>query len=415
MQRLYAGCFKNLFFNLLKFKLKFHLHQTMSNWKFMKRTLSYSLILVISIFFTVNTLAAPKIIPKAPAIAAKSYILVDHNSNKIIAKNNADMPVAPASITKVMTAYVVFSELEEGNIQLSDLVTVSKKAWKTPGSRMFIKVNSKVSIEDLLQGMIIQSGNDASVALAEHIAGSEDTFAALMNQHAQELGMHNSNFLNSTGLPDPKHKTSAKDLAILANALIKRFPQYYRWYSTKEFTYNNIKQPNRNTLLWRDNTVDGMKTGHTEDAGYCLLSSAKRDDMRLISVVLGTKSVDARAQESQKLLNFGFRFYESHVIYPVEKALKKVRIFKGSSQRLPVGVAQNLAVTIPRGQYKNLKPSININTPLVAPINKGQQLGKVEIRLNNKLLSSSPLIALKTIETGSLWQQAKDSALMLLE
>lgn len=381
----------------------------------MKRTLSYSLILVISIFFTVNTLAAPKIIPKAPAIAAKSYILVDHNSNKIIAKNNADMPVAPASITKVMTAYVVFSELEEGNIQLSDLVTVSKKAWKTPGSRMFIKVNSKVSIEDLLQGMIIQSGNDASVALAEHIAGSEDTFAALMNQHAQELGMHNSNFLNSTGLPDPKHKTSAKDLAILANALIKRFPQYYRWYSTKEFTYNNIKQPNRNTLLWRDNTVDGMKTGHTEDAGYCLLSSAKRDDMRLISVVLGTKSVDARAQESQKLLNFGFRFYESHVIYPVEKALKKVRIFKGSSQRLPVGVAQNLAVTIPRGQYKNLKPSININTPLVAPINKGQQLGKVEIRLNNKLLSSSPLIALKTIETGSLWQQAKDSALMLLE
>ena len=381
----------------------------------MKRTLSYFFILIFSIIFTINTQAAPKIIPKAPAIAAKSYILVDHNSNKIIAMNNADMPVAPASITKVMTAYVVFSELEEGNIQLSDLVTVSKKAWKTPGSRMFIKVNSKVSIEDLLQGMIIQSGNDASVALAEHIAGSEDTFAALMNQHAQELGMNNSNFLNSTGLPDPKHKTSAKDLAILANALIKRFPQYYKWYSTKEFTYNNIKQPNRNSLLWRDNTVDGMKTGHTEDAGYCLLSSAKRDDMRLISVVLGTKSVDARAQESQKLLNFGFRFYESHVIYPVEKALKNVRIFKGNSQRLPVGVAQNLAVTIPRGQYKNLKPSININTPLVAPISKGQQLGKVEIRLNNKLLSSSPLIALKTIETGSLWQQAKDSALMLLE
>lgn len=381
----------------------------------MKRTLSYLLILIFSIFCTINTQAAPKVIPTAPAIAAKSYILVDHHSNKIIANNNADMPVAPASITKVMTAYVIFAELEEGNIQLSDLVTVSKKAWKTPGSRMFIKVNSKVTIEDLLQGMIIQSGNDASVALAEHIAGSEDTFAALMNQHAQELGMSNSNFLNSTGLPDPKHKTSAKDLAILANALIKRFPQYYRWYSVKEFTYNNIKQPNRNKLLWRDNSVDGMKTGHTEDAGYCLLSSAKRDNMRLISVVLGTKSVDARAQASQKLLNFGFRFYESHIIYPAEKALKKVRIFKGNSQRLPVGVAQNLAVTIPRGQYKNLKPSININTPLVAPISKGQQLGKVEIRLNDKLLSSSPLIALKTVATGSLWQQAKDSALMLLE
>ena len=385
----------------------------------MKRTLSYFFIIifttVFSIFFALNTQAAPKIIPKAPAIAAKSYILVDYNSNKVIAQNNADMAVAPASITKVMTAYVVFSELEQGNIKLSDLVTVSKKAWKTQGSRMFIKVNSKVSIEDLLQGMIIQSGNDASVALAEHIAGSEDTFAALMNQHAQELGMKNSNFLNSTGLPDPNHKTSATDLAILAHALIKKFPQYYKWYSTKEFTYNNIKQPNRNTLLWRDNTVDGMKTGHTEDAGYCLLSSAKRDNMRLISVVLGTDSVNARAQETQKLLNFGFRFYESHIVYPAGKALKNVRIYKGRSQQLPIGVAKNLAVIIPRGQYKNLKPSININTSLIAPVSKGQQLGKVEMRLNGKLLSSSPLIALKTIEEGSLWQQAKDSALMMLE
>lgn len=379
----------------------------------MKRILTY--FFMFSLFFALNTHAGPKVIPKAPAIAAKSYILVDYNSSKIIAQNNADMPVAPASITKVMTAYVVFAELEEGNIKLSDQVTVSKKAWKTPGSRMFIKVNSKVSVEDLLQGMIIQSGNDASVALAEHIAGSEDTFAALMNQHAQELGMKNSNFLNSTGLPDPKHKTSAKDLAILANALIRRFPQYYKWYSTKEFTYNNIKQPNRNKLLWRDNSVDGMKTGFTEDAGYCLLSSAKRDNMRLISVVLGTDSTNARAQESQKLLNFGFRFYESHVIYPQESTLKKVRIFKGRSQQLPVGVARDIAVTIPRGQYKNLKPSININSPLVAPISKGQKLGKVEIRLNNKVLSSSPLIALKTIDEGSLWQQAKDSALMMLE
>ncbi len=381
----------------------------------MKRTLTYFFILVFTLFFSINIHAIPKVIPKAPAIAAKSYILIDFNSNKVISENNANMPVAPASITKVMTAYVVFSELEEGNIQLSDMVTVSKKAWKTPGSRMFIKVNSKVSIEDLLQGMIIQSGNDASVALAEHIAGSEDTFAALMNQHAQELGMHSSNFLNSTGLPNPDHKTSAKDLAILANALIKRFPQYYKWYSTKEFTYNNITQPNRNKLLWRDSTVDGMKTGFTDDAGYCLLSSAKRNNMRLVSVVLGTDSANARAQESQKLLNFGFRFYESHVVYPVNKALKTVRIFKGSSQQLPLGVKKELAVTIPRGQYKNLKPSINIDSPLVAPISQGQQLGKVEIRLNDKLLSSSPLIALKTIEEGSLWQQAKDSALMMLE
>jgi len=381
----------------------------------MKRTLTFFIIFVCTIIFTLNSHATPKVIPKAPAIAAKSYILIDFNSNKVIAENNADMAVAPASITKVMTAYVVFSELEEANIQLSDLVTVSKKAWKTPGSRMFIKVNSKVSIEDLLQGMIIQSGNDASVALAEHIAGSEDTFAALMNQHAQELGMTESNFLNSTGLPNPDHKTSAKDLAILAQALIKRFPQYYKWYSTREFTYNNIKQPNRNKLLWRDNTVDGMKTGFTEDAGYCLLSSAKRNNMRLISVVLGTQSPDARAQESQKLLNFGFRFYESHVIYPAEKTLKNVRIYKGHKEQLPVGVMQDLAVTIPRGQYKNLKPSIHINTPLIAPVSKGQKLGNVELRLNNKLLSSIPLIALKTINEGSLWQQAKDSALLMLE
>ncbi len=359
--------------------------------------------------------AAPKVIPEPPTIRARSYMLIDYNSGKIIAHHNAKMPVAPASITKVMTAYVVFSELEEDNVSLKDLVTISKKAWKTPGSRMFIKVNSRVTIEDLLQGMIIQSGNDASVALAEHIAGGEDTFAALMNQHAQELGMSNSHFINSTGLPDPDHKTSARDLAILAKALIKRFPQYYKWYSTKEFTYNNIKQPNRNQLLWRDKSVDGMKTGYTDDAGYCLLSSAKREDMRLISVVLGTESPNARAQESQKLLNFGFRFYESHIVYPANKVLKNIRIYKGNEEQIQVGVAKNLAIIIPRGQYKHLKPSLHIDTSLIAPITQGQALGKVEIRLNNKLLDSSPLIALKTVEEGSLWQQAKDSVLMMLE
>ncbi len=381
----------------------------------MKYLAHYLLILLFSMMNLTSLQAAPKVIPKAPDIAAKSYILTDYNSGKVIAQNNANMPVAPASITKVMTAYVVFSELEEGNIKLDDLVTVSKKAWKTPGSRMFIKVNTKVSVEDLIQGMIIQSGNDASVALAEHIAGSEDTFAALMNQHAQELAMHDSHFMNSTGLPDEQHKTSAHDLAILARALIKRFPQYYKWYSTKEFTYNKIKQSNRNKLLWRDNSVDGMKTGYTEAAGYCLLSSAKRNKMRLISVVLGTKSVNARAQESQKLLNFGFRFYESHIVYPAGKALKKVRIYKGSNEQVAVGVATDMAITIPRGQYKNLKPSININTPLIAPISQGQTLGKVEIHLNNKLLKSLPLVSLTTINEGSLWQQAKDSALLMLE
>ena len=386
----------------------------MKTMKAMKNTIS-SIVLFVLICTTMNAYAIPKAIPKAPSIAAKSYILMDYDSNIILSQVNADMPVAPASITKVMTAYVVFSELEEGNINLQDKVTISKKAWKTPGSRMFIKVNTKVTIEDLLQGMIIQSGNDASVALAEHIAGSEETFAALMNQHAQALGMKSSNFLNSTGLPDENHKTSARDLAILATALIEKFPQYYKWYSTKEFTYNNIKQPNRNKLLWRDNSVDGMKTGYTEDAGYCLLSSAKRDNMRLISVVLGTKSVNARAQESQKLLNFGFRFFESHVIYPAGKPLKNIRVFKGSQEQLPVGVAHKIAVTIPRGQYKNLKPSMNINTPIEAPVSKGQILGQVEIKLEGKVLSRSPLVALKTIEEGGIWQYVKDSALLMME
>lgn len=382
----------------------------------MKRTLSYFFILLVfSTLLVTGLQAAPKIIPKAPEIAAKSYILIDYNSGKIIAQKNADMPVAPASITKVMTAFVIFSELEEGNIKLDDMVTVSKKAWKTPGSRMFINVNSKVSVEDLLQGMIIQSGNDASVALAEYVAGSEDTFAALMNQHAQELGMKNTHFINSTGLPDADHKTTARDLAILARALIKRYPQYYKWYSTKEFTYNKIKQPNRNKLLWRDKSVDGMKTGHTEEAGYCLLSSAKRNNMRLIAVVLGTQSTNARAQESQKLLNFGFRFYESHIIYPAHNTLKNIRIYKGSKEQLPVGVAKDISVTIPRGQYKNLKPAMTINTPIEAPVSKGQKLGSVEIRLNGKVLARSPLIALQTIPEGSLWQQAKDSALMMME
>ncbi len=382
----------------------------------MKRILTYFFTLLLCSLFTINTLqAAPKIIPKAPDIAAKSYILMDYNSGKVIAQKNPDMPVAPASITKVMTAFVVFSELEEGNIKLDDLVTVSKKAWKTPGSRMFINVNSKVSVEDLLQGMIIQSGNDASVALAEYIAGSEDTFAALMNQHAQELGMKNTNFINSTGLPDKAHKTTARDLAILAQALIKRFPQYYKWYSTKDFIYNKIKQSNRNTLLWRDKSVDGVKTGHTEEAGYCLLASAKRNNMRLISVVLGTSSANARAQETQKQLNFGFRFYESHIIYPAQKTLKKIRIYKGSKEQLAVGVANDIAVTIPRGQYKNLKPAMTLNTPLEAPVSKGQKLGSVKITLDGKVLASSPLIALEDIPEGSLWQQAKDSALMMLE
>lgn len=380
--------------------------------KLLKHTL---LLLILFNLFMITTHAAPKIIPKAPAVAANSYILMDHGSGRIISLKDPDTPVAPASITKVMTAYVIFSELQEGNIKLEDRVTISEKAWRTPGSRMFIKVNTQVSVEDLLQGMIIQSGNDASVALAEFVAGSEDTFAALMNQHAKELGMKNTHFTNSTGLPDPQHLTTARDLAILASALINKFPQYYHWYSTKEFSYNNITQPNRNKLLWRDKTVDGMKTGHTEDAGYCLLASALREEMRLISVVLGTQSENARAQETQKLLNFGFRFYQSHALYKADTPLKKVRIYKGEKEQLAVGVSRDMYVIVPRGQYNKLKPSINISGLIEAPVSKGQSMGQVEIRLEDKVIARAPVIALENIAKGSLWQQAIDSAIMLYE
>jgi serine-type D-Ala-D-Ala carboxypeptidase (penicillin-binding protein 5/6) len=369
----------------------------------------------MSLCFSQVILATPIVIPNAPIIASKSYIMIDYDSGKVLAEKNSNKRVSPASITKVMTAFVVFSELKAGNIKLSDLVTVSEKAWKTQGSRMFIEVNRKVSVENLLQGMIIQSGNDASVALAEFVAGSEDAFAALMNQHARNLGMNDTHFLNSTGLPDDEHLTTAKDLSILARALIKTFPEYYKWYSAKEFTFNKIKQHNRNQLLWRDKTVDGMKTGHTKSAGYCLLASSKRGNMRIITVVLGTESKSARTQESQKLLNFGFRFYETHALYKARAALKEVKVYMGEQNILDIGLAETLYVTIPRGQYKNLKPSINVRDKIMAPIAKGEKLGEVEIKLDNKVLSKKSVVSLHDIPEGSLWQRGRDRAILMFK
>jgi len=381
------------------------------------------LLFIISFCFTQNTYsnpksipkATPKVIPKAPSIAAKSFIMIDYNTGKVLAEKNSKTRVSPASITKVMTAYIVFNELRAGNIKLDDLVTISKKAWKTQGSRMFVEVNKKVSVEDLLQGMIIQSGNDASVALAEYVAGSEETFAELMNQHARSLGMQNTLFKNSTGLPDDEHLTTAEDLSILARALIRNFPEYYKWYSTKEFTFNKIKQHNRNQLLWRDKSVDGIKTGYTKSAGYCLLSSSKRENMRIISVVLGTESKSARAAESQKLLNFGFRFYETHALYQANTPLKQINVYKGLQPALDVGVLEPIYVTIPRGKYKSLKPLINMTDKIIAPIAKGQHLGEVEIKLNNKTLIKKPLVALHDIAEGSLWKRAKDSVILMFK
>ena len=359
--------------------------------------------------------AAPLPIPKPPSTGAKAFIIKDFNSGRIIAEQDSEAPVEPASITKLMTAYVVFKELLSGNIALSDLVTVSEKAWRTPGSRMFIEVGKQVSVEDLLKGMIIQSGNDATVALAEYIAGSEETFAALMNRHAEEIGLQGSHFTNSTGLPDPDHYMTARDIARITELLIADFSEYYQWYSQKEFTFNEITQYNRNKLLWRDDSVDGVKTGHTESAGYCLVTSAVKDNMRLITVVLGTKSENARADASQALLNFGFRFYETHKLYDAGASLTTTRIWKGSTDSVSLGLNGPLYVTIPRGQYKSLDASMTIDNQITAPVTRGQALGTVQVQLGDELIAEHELIALQGVDEGSLWQRIVDEALLYFE
>ncbi len=353
--------------------------------------------------------------PNAPEIAARGYLLQDFNSGQIIAEKNTHEQMEPASLTKLMTAHIVFSELRAGNLQLTSDVLVSEKAWRMAGSRMFIEVNKRVSVEDLLKGMIIQSGNDASVALAEHVAGSEDAFASLMNHHAKKLGMNRTHFVNSTGMPDPDHYTTVHDLALLTRALISEFPEYYKWYSIKEFTYNDIRQHNRNTLLWRDKYVDGVKTGHTDSAGFCLISSALRDDMRLISIVLGTKSKEARAKESQKLLNYGFRFFETRKLYSANAQLTTSRIWKGANEQLPLGIAEDLYITIPRGRYDNLDASMKIDSHITAPTSRGSQHGTVDISLEGKTVVERPLVALQDIEEGSMFQRLSDEFSLLFE
>ncbi len=371
------------------------------------------LLLFILIPLQAAQAAAP--IPAPPRISGTGHLLIDFDSRTILAEKNADQRLEPASITKIMTAYAVFRELQEGNIRLDDEVLISKKAWRTPGSRMFIEVNKKVPLELLLKGMIIQSGNDASVALAEHVAGNEETFAALMNTHAARLGMENTHFVNSTGLPDPDHYTTPRDIAKLAITTIREFPEYYKWYSQKSMVYNDIKQYNRNKLLWRDESVDGMKTGHTEAAGYCLVASAKRKGMRLVAIVMGTDSEQTRAKETQTLLNYGFRFFETHRLYQAGEPLKEVRIWKGEKQQLALGLAEDLYITIPRRQYKKLQASMDLPSRIIAPVAKGQPIGQVTVSLHDKTLAELPLVALEQVAPGTLWQKAKDSALLWLE
>lgn len=353
-------------------------------------------------------------VPAPPEVAAKNYILVDFASGRVLAEKNADAQIEPASITKLMTSYIVYKELEADRLRMDDLVIISEKAWRMGGSRMYLEVNSKVTVHDLLKGLIIQSGNDASVALAEHIAGTETAFVQLMNQYAAELGMNNTNFMNSTGWPDKQHLTTARDISILAKAIIAEFPAHYAWYAEKEYTYNDIKQYNRNKLLWRDDSVDGLKTGHTDSAGYCLAASAVRSDMRIISVVLGTDSEKARASVSQAVLNYGFRFFESHTLYDKDEVLSRPRIWKGEFETLTVGLNKALAITIPRGAYDELDATMDIDKDIQAPVSKGQQVGVVKVSLNGELLETVPLVALEAINEGSFFQMAKDYVLQLM-
>ena len=353
-------------------------------------------------FFSAQLLAAPVLIPAAPKLAATAYILMDADTGKVLVASKENERIPPASLTKLMTSYISAYEIGKGNIGIDDLALVSEKAWRTPGSRMFIREGTQVKVSDLLKGIIIQSGNDASVAMAEHVAGSESAFADLMNQHAQLLGMQNSHFINATGLPAKDHYTSAVDLALLARAIINGFPDHYGTYSEKYFTYNKIRQPNRNKLLWRDKSVDGLKTGHTDAAGYCLVTSAKRKGMRLISVVMGTRSEESRAQESQKLLAYGFRYYESLELYKAGEVLNTAKVWAGLKDNIQLGTVEPVAITIPRGQSKALSVSLDLDKTITAPVAEGARYGSINISLNGETLLDSPVVALESVEPAGL-------------
>ncbi len=351
-----------------------------------------------------------------PSLAVKAYLLTDVNSGRTIATLNSEMRVEPASLTKIMTAYLSFKALKNNHLQLNQTLLVSEIAWKVEGSKMFIEPNKPVTVDELLHGMIIQSGNDASIALAEGIASTEMQFADMMNKEAQRLGMRNTHFMNATGLPDAQHYTTAKDLSILATALIRDFPdQYKRLYSVKEYRYNNITQPNRNRLLWLDPNVDGMKTGHTESAGYCLISSAKRDGVRRLSVVLGAPSDAARATESQKLLNYGFQYFDSSLVYKQGQKISQLKVWKGADNQVDSTVSNDLYITLAKGQYANVKASISSTQPLIAPIKKGQIIGNVKFMLNGKVIDQRNLVAAKSIEGAGILGLAWDSIKLLLQ
>jgi serine-type D-Ala-D-Ala carboxypeptidase (penicillin-binding protein 5/6) len=364
-------------------------------------------VIVLIIGFNVN--AAP--IPKAPNPDVKSYILIDYDSGMVIAEKNADLILPPASITKIMTSYIIFTELQNKTLAKNDDVLISKKAWKTGGSKMFIEVGKKVKVSDLLQGIITSSGNDASVAMAEHISGDEETFSIYMNQLAENLGMVNTSYANSTGLPNDNLFTTARDISLLARSLIKTFPNEYKLYSKKEYIYNEIKQYSRNKLLYLDDTVDGMKTGYTKKAGYCLVSSALRGKKRLISVVLGAKSPEHRTNASKSLLEYGFRFFETHKLYEQNNIVTEGNIFGGSQQKIKLGVLEDEYISIPRRQIKNIKTKYVIDQNLTAPVQKGESIGYAVIQLQGENITTIKLYAMESVDEGSFYRKTLDSIL----
>ena len=353
--------------------------------------------------------------PPPPPIAARAWLLVDLANGQTIATQNADERIEPASLTKLMTAYLVFDALKKKAITTEQVAPVSQRAWKAGGSRMFIEPRKPVTVDELLRGMIVQSGNDATVALAELVAGSEEVFAQMMNREAQRLGMKNSSFVNSSGWPDAKHYSTARDLALLAGALIRDYPEYYTLYSTKEYRYNNITQPNRNRLLWLDPYVDGVKTGFTESAGYCLIASARRGPRRLLSVVLGTNSDSLRAQESQKLLNYGFQFYEVVRLYERGQEVSRLRVWKGASSELKAGAADDLNLVLPRGDAQKLKADLISEQPMVAPVSAGQRVGTIKVSLDGKAIGEYPVVALESVGVAGIFGRAWDSMRLWLK
>ncbi len=380
----------------------------------MKQSIFLTLFLLLTSLAAAQTPARPAAMPTpaAPQLGARNYILMDFNSNRVLVERDSDVRSDIASMTKLMTSYVVFKELESGNAALEDIVPVSETAWRTGGSRMFIEPGMEVTLEEMLLGVIIQSGNDACVALAEYLAGTEAAFAEVMNFYASELGMENTHFTNATGWPDENHYSTARDVALLSQAIIRDFPQYYPWFSQKEFTFNSIRQHNRNNLLWRDPAVDGLKTGHTEAAGYCLASSAKDEGMRLISVVMGSASEQSRASESQSLLSYGFRFFETVQLYRAGDRLDTAPVWKGESDDVELGIADDLFVTIPRGRYDDLEAGVHLPDTLTAPIAEGQELGRVSITLDEAIVADLPLVALAEVPEAGFFGRTWDSLML---